>query len=170
MSDLSNASYVIRTKAGDKGPFTRSQIKKLVKKGQLPESVSVRDVATDMSVTVADIIQESRIKTELENAACNIASELTEDNDPFGDADDVSESNAETLADTPAVAPATRRTVRQTRRVSRANGEQSDEDAEGLEPLPRRRGGKKRKKQNMYLAYGVCGVAVLVALFFVMFP
>ena len=98
MVDVTKASYIIRTKAGDKGPFTCEQIKKLVRKGQLPESVSVRDVDSGKSIPVTDILTDVQVQAEFADAACQIASELTEDEDPFGDADATSDSTAETIS------------------------------------------------------------------------
>lgn len=77
--DAASASYMVKTRDGDKGPFSRKQICKLVVKGQLPETVKVRDVESNKPVLVADIVSGKAYENIFEDEALGVASDLIEE-------------------------------------------------------------------------------------------
>ncbi len=169
-STADNASYVIKTKDGDKGPFSRRQICKLVIKGQLPQEVSVRDVETDQSVLVADIVSGQAYTNQFEDEALGVASDLLEA-DIYSAAEQVAQS---TPAPRPKEDHATVSTNRhrRTQTQRRRNSSSRIFDSEEIEGVQRSVRGKKKgqQQQMMLITGGIVVVCVIIAVVLLMMP
>ena len=191
-ADADNATYVIKTKDGQKGPFTRQQICKLVVKGQLPESVSVRDVEKNEPVLVADIVSGAAYKQQFEDEALGIASDLMEevsldegygsgaqkiplDNDnvnKIGSGRHRSPSSSQNLGarrsrGDDATGTGRRRTQSHKRRSAASSRVFESDIVENVTRTVRR---KNNKQQSMYLTIGVVAVCAIVAVVLLLMP
>ena len=186
------ATYVIKTKDGQKGPFTRKQICKLVVKGQLPETVSVRDVEQNQSVLVADIVSGAAYKHQFEQEALGIASDLMEEvslDDGYGSGaqkvplqndkmDKIGSGRHRSPSSSQNVSTGRRsrsadehtasgRRTQSHKRRSAASSRVFESDI--VENVSRSRR-KSNKQQSMYITIGVVVVCAIVAVVLVLMP
>lgn len=171
-STAENASYVIKTKDGDKGPFSRRQICKLVVKGQLQESVSVRDTESNRSVLVADIVSGQAYHNEFEDEALGVASDLLEA-DVYHAAEPVAQTPPKPKDDNATVTTNRHRRMQsQTQTQRRRNSSSRIFDSEIVEGVQRSVRSNKRghQQQMMLFTGGIVALCAIVALVLIMMP
>ncbi len=146
--------YVIRTAAGDKGPFSRDQIAAFVEAGKLPSTAKIMDMEAKRPVTAAEAIGVDMVA------------------DPEAD-DDFPMSRADQDADTPEApgvraVPRTERSSRNGRGTppSRSSRRASRTDTGGERGARGERGTQRgrRPRKRGYGIWIVLGVAVIAAI------
>lgn len=171
MTSYISATYLIKTKTGQKGPFTHQQICKLVVKGKLEQTVSVREVESNTSVLVADIVSGAAYRNELEEEALGIASDLMEEVEVSGYASG-GQLQKPVMADEHGSGSVSTNRHRQTKSQKRRSASSRIFESEISEGAQRtqRVSRKSRNKQSMLISGVIAAVCILVGVIVVLIP